>query len=175
MQARDDRPPRADPKPARGADFIIPVLAAGFTIYFLASTAELTWEAKANGVVIGTLLLVLVLVQVIRLGLQIRAGEVSGSLGEIAAWSLPQARRLGLIAVLALFVATIQWIGTTLGLFLAMAASMWVMGVRSWKVLLGVSFAAAASVYILFIFLLGARMPEGVVERALAALAGGSA
>lgn len=165
--------PHAHPKPARGADFIIPALAAGFTGYFLASTAALTWEAKANGVVIGVILLLLVLVQVVRISIQIRSGEAGGGLGDIAIWSPVQAKRLAIIVALALFVATIQWLGTTLGLFMTMAASMWIMGVRSWKSLLAISFGAAATVYALFIGLLDAHMPEGLVERALSALTGG--
>ena len=173
MTSGSDGGSPAGRKPARGADFIIPVLAAGFTIYFLVSTGDLTWEAKANGVVIGTILLAFVLIQVIRLGAQIRSGQVGAGLGDIAAWSPVQAKRLGIVVVLTLFVATIGVLGTTLGLFLAMAASMWVMGVRSWRVLLGISFLTATTVYVLFVVLLGARMPEGLVEHALAALAGG--
>lgn len=37
-----------------GADLIIPVLAAGFTLYYLISSSNLVWEARANGTVVGS-------------------------------------------------------------------------------------------------------------------------
>ena len=40
-------------------------------MYFFFSIADLAWEAKANGVLIGTLLLVLVVVQLVRIALQV--------------------------------------------------------------------------------------------------------
>ena len=42
-----------DERPALGADLIIPGLALAFTTYYLITTLNLTWEAKANGVVVG--------------------------------------------------------------------------------------------------------------------------
>ena len=42
-----------------GADLVIPALALGFAAYFFVSIADLAWEAKANGVVIGGVLVVL--------------------------------------------------------------------------------------------------------------------
>jgi hypothetical protein len=66
----------------------------------------------------------------------------------------------------------IPWLGTTLGLFLVMMASMWVLGVREWRTLIGTAFAVAATVYILFIALLDSRLPTGLVERLLSSLLG---
>ena len=40
-------------KPPLGADLVIPALALGFAVYFFVSIADLAWEAKANGMVIG--------------------------------------------------------------------------------------------------------------------------
>ena len=43
-----------------GADAVIPALAAAFAAYFFVDIADLAWEAKANGVLIGTILVVLI-------------------------------------------------------------------------------------------------------------------
>ncbi len=43
-------------KKALGADLVIPALALSFAAYFFVSIADLAWEAKANGVVIGGIL-----------------------------------------------------------------------------------------------------------------------
>jgi hypothetical protein len=162
-------------KPALGADLIIPLLAAGLAIYFLVSTAGLVWEARANGTVIGGVLLLLVAAQLIKIGRQVLQGEGSLSLGSLVEWSPEQAQRLGLLIVMVAFIATIPWVGTTLGLFLAMFASMAILGVRDWRALLGISFAVAAVVYLLFILLLQSRLPVGPVEAFLGALFRGGA
>ena len=158
---------------ARGADLIIPVLAAAFTIYFLASTWRLTWEAKANGVVVGGLLLVLIAVQLVRIGLGVGAGRYSLGLGEFLARSPAQAQRLGLIAILIMWIATISWLGTTISLVLVMAASMLVLGVRNWTTLALASLGTAACVYIVFILALRSRLPRGLFEDMMARLIAG--
>ncbi len=103
-----------------GADLIIPGLAAGLTIYFLVNTAGLVWEARANGTVIGAVLLILVAVQLVRIGLEVRRGRASLGLGSLLERSTVQVQRLGLLVVLTLFIAAIPWVGTTLGLFFAL-------------------------------------------------------
>lgn len=72
--------------------------------------------------------------------------------------------------ILSLFIATIPWLGTTLGLFLVMTASMWVLGVRNIRNLVTIAFVTSASVYILFIAILETRLPPGPVEKLLAPL-----
>ena len=56
------------PKAPAGADLVIPLLALGFAAYFFWSIADLAWEAKANGVIIGSILVALVLLQVAQIG-----------------------------------------------------------------------------------------------------------
>lgn len=158
---------------ALGADLIVPVLAAAFTIYFLVSSSNLVWEARANGTVIGVTLLALVAVQLVRIAKRARAAGGALGLGELAQWSPAQRQRLELFAILVLFVATIPWLGTTLGLFLVMLGAMWSLGVREWRTLIAVPVAVAGTVYVLFIALLQSRLPLGPVERLLASLWGG--
>ncbi len=157
---------------ALGADLIIPVLALALTVYFLVTTTNLVWEARANGTVVGVSLLALIAVQFVRTYRRRQAGEGTWSLGEIAEWSPAQGQRLALLAILIVFIAVIPWLGTTFGLFLVMLASMYVLGVRQPKTLLGVSFGVAITVYVLFIALLQSRLPAGPVEHLLRPLFG---
>ncbi len=175
MSDEDPKPELRTERPALGADLIIPALAAGLTIYFLVNTAGLVWEARANGTVIGAALLILVAAQLVRVVLAVRGGRASLGLGSLAERSTVQAQRLGLLAVLALFVATIPWVGTTLGVFLTMLASMRILGVRDLRALLGISLAVAGSVYLLFIVLLQSRLPVGPIETLLGSLLPGRA
>ena len=156
-----------------GADLIIPVLAAGFTLYYLISSFNLVWEARANGTVVGVTLLALIAIQVARVVIQLRSGTGSLGMGEFSRRTPVQGQRLMLIAALIVFVATIPWLGTTLGLFAIMIAAMLILGVRSPATLLGVAVGVSATVYILFIVTLGARFPAGPIENGLAPLFGG--
>ena len=66
-----------------GADLVIPALALCFAVYFFYSIADLAWEAKANGVLIGALLLALIGIQGVRVGVGVarKTGDLSfGSL-----------------------------------------------------------------------------------------------
>ena len=60
-----------------GADLVIPALALGFAIYFFVSIADLAWEAKANGVLIGAILVSLIALQLVRVGVQLLKGRAT--------------------------------------------------------------------------------------------------
>jgi hypothetical protein len=155
---------------AAGADLVIPGLALAFAVYFLVSISGLAWEAKANGVLIGVILIVLVAVQVGRITLERARGEASLRADGLLEPREVLWRRLGLVAVTVAFIATLNWLGVTLGLLLAMFAALWVSGVRSRNALVWIPLAVAASVYLLFIALLHSDLPQGPVEALLAML-----
>jgi hypothetical protein len=162
-----------EPEPL-GADLIIPVLAVAFAAYFLITTRDLVWEARANGVVIGVVLIALVLMLFASVARRIATGEATLHFApEILAWTSAQRRRLAVVVLCALFVATIGWLGTSLGLFLLMVGAMLAMGVRSWRALLAVALSVTASVYLVFIAFLGSRLPRGPVEWMIERLLGG--
>jgi hypothetical protein len=56
-----------------------------------------------------------------------------------------------------------------------MLASMWVLGERSWRVLLGLSLVTTATVYLIFVKFLDTKLPTGPVEALANWLAGGGA
>lgn len=156
------------PRSALGADLVIPALAAGFAVYFLYSVAGLAWEARANGVLIGVILLILVAAQLVRIGLKIARREASFGLEPLWAPRAMLLRRLGLVAITLAFIATLPWLGLTLGLAFAMLAALWVSGVRRRAALVVVPIAVAASAYLLFIAVLQSEFPHGPIERLLA-------
>ena len=157
----------ADPKAPLGADLVIPALAAAFAVYFLASTTDLVWEAKANGVVIGVVLLALVAVQVTRTALQRLKGE--GELGFDPLWKPRDLalKRLAMVGITAAFIGLLPWLGLTLALWLGMLAQLLVTGVRKRAILVWVPLLTAAACYLLFIAVIGAEFPHGPVERLL--------
>ena len=150
-----------------GADLVIPVLALGFAAYFFYDIAELGWEAKANGVLIGTMLVVLIVVQLLRVGLQLARGE--GDLRADPLWQPPDVtrKRLGMVALSAGFIAALPWLGLTLGLWLAMLLALLIMGVRKRATLIWLPLAIAAAVFLLFIAVLQSDFPHGPIEKLL--------
>ena len=160
---------------ALGADFIIPALASGLTVYYLASTVDLVWEARATGTVIGLVLLALCIAQCARLGLRIASGRGSFSLGDLFRNDEFNRQRLGLAAMVTLYVVTIYWVGATIGLFFLLIGCMRLLGVRSVRALVGVAFLSAAIVHLALITLLGSKLPRGMILDLIAAMAGGAA
>jgi hypothetical protein len=155
----------ASPKAPLGADLVIPLLALGFAIYFFWSIADLAWEAKANGVVIGVALIALVVAQVARIALAVAQGR--GDLRTDPLWQPADVllKRLGMVGVTVAFILLLQVLGLTLSLFAAMAVALWLMGVRRPSVLLGIAFGVAAAAYLLFIVALDAGFPHGLIEK----------
>jgi hypothetical protein len=154
-----------------GQELIIPGLALGFTLYYFWTVRELAWEAKANGLVIGGILLVLVGVLVLRMAVQRAGGAITlgVSLGGDAATNR---LRLGLLGLAAGFILALPLLGTTIALALMLLAGMWMLGGRHWPTLIGVSVITALLNWFALIVLLGTRFPAGPFERAMAALLG---
>ncbi len=156
-----------------GADFIIPALALALLAYYSVTTLGLAWEAKATGVLIAAVLAPLCLVHIGRMVLAISRGRATLSLGDLIANTPNNRQRLGLVALVAAFIASIQWIGTTLGLFLLLIGCMLLTGVRSVRALVVVAATTSLIVYVLLIYLLNSRLPQGPVERLLGSVLGG--
>ena len=147
-----------------GADLVIPALALAFAAYFFVSIADLAWEAKANGTVIGGVLVVLVLIQLGRIGLHLYRRTGNLGFGPLLAPREALGKRVGLVVITILFIATLQWLGLTLGLLVSLFASLWVMGARG-KALYIIPVVVAALAYLLFVALLQTDIPHGPIER----------
>jgi hypothetical protein len=148
-----------------GADLVIPALALAFATYFFVSIADLAWEAKANGVLVGGVLVLLVAMQIVRSVVEVAKGRAD--LG-VAALLEPRAalgKRIGLVLLTVGFIAALPWLGLSLALFLGLAAALYVMGVRRPLPLLLIPLVVAAAAFALFIVALNTDFPHGPVER----------
>ncbi len=168
MSSPDKGSSEPQARAALGADFIIPALACGLALYYFASTTELVWEARATGTVIGLVLLALCVAQFAKLGLRIAAGQASLSTGDLFKNDEFNRQRLGLAAMVMVYILTIHWVGATIGLFFLLIGCMWLLGVRSIKTLAGVALIAAVFVHLTLITLLDSKLPRGLIIDQLA-------
>jgi cell division protein FtsW (lipid II flippase) len=156
---------------AAGTDLIIPALAVAFTLYYFWTVTELSWEAKANGIIIGGILLVLVALLLLRIGVQMARGESSLAI-DFGGWTEANRRRLALLGITLAFLVLLEPLGTSLSLALMLLASMWVMGARHWPSLIGVSLALPLIVWASLMVFIGTRLPQGPFETLMYALTG---
>lgn len=160
--------PSAAGKPAIGGELLLPALAVGLAVYFFIDIADLAWEAKANALVIASILLVLIAIHVVRIGQRVISGEATLAVGALAEPHALIPTRLAVIAMTGLFIVLLPWLGLTLGLFLLVAAMMTLLFAGSWRRILATSAIVSLAAYVLFILLLNSRMPHGPVEKLLA-------
>jgi hypothetical protein len=153
-----------DTREPLAADFIIPLMGCGLAGYYLATTTDLVWEARAAGVAVGVPLILMAVFHMGRTIYRIMQGRGSFSAGEMFADTPFNRQRLALIVLVSLFIAALPFTGTTLGLFILLVASMWVLDVRSIPMLVTIAGATCAAVYVLLLYLLNSRLPQGPVE-----------
>ena len=163
MSSLDPGPSQPPARAALGADFIIPALACGLTVYYLASTVELVWEARATGTVIGVTLLALCIAHVARLGLRIASGRAGAGTGDLFANDEFNRQRFGLALMVMVYILTIHWVGATIGLFLLLIGCMRLLGVKSVRTLVGVALVTAVLVHLALITLLDSKLPRGLI------------
>lgn len=149
------------------ATLIIPALAVALTVYYMATTAGLTWEARSTGWLIGSVLLVFCGIQMLLTVRELLAGKIRAGFGDLFENSQNNRRRVGLLVAVSIFTLLLPFTGTTLGLALVICAGMLIMGVRSPWQLAGVSLTTATFVFVLLIWLAGSRLPQGALEHAL--------
>ena len=172
MSNNTDESQRADTREPLAADFIIPLMACGLAGYYLATTTDLVWEARAAGVAVGVPLIAMSVLHMGRTIYRIIQGSGSFSTGEMFADTPFNRQRLALVVLVSLFIIALPWTGTTLGLFLLLVAGMWTLGVTSIRQLVGIAAATAAVVYVMLIYLVSSRLPQGPVEWLIASVFG---
>lgn len=154
-----------------GGELIIPLLALGFTLYYISTVINSPWSAKVNAYMVGSVLIVLVLVffgYALRELLQGRA--TLGASNLLAPYDILP-KRLAFIALSFGYLVAIHWLGFTLTTFVFLAGSMLVLGGGRRPVLCLCAAAVMAAVALgVFVVLFQKRFPKGPVEYLLQAL-----
>lgn len=161
---------RSSPPPV-GQELIIPALAVGFTSYYFWTVQELAWEAKANGIVIGAILVALVALLAVRIGMRVARRQATLRVTLGGEWQVDRVR-LQLMGITVAFLVILPLLGTSLALALMLFAAMWVLGARHWPTLIGVSLVTPLLVWGTLMVGLGTRFPAGPFEHLMSALFG---
>jgi len=152
-------------KKAKGDELVLPIIALAFAFYYIYTIIDLSWEAKVNGMLVGSILIFLIAIFLFRILLERWRGNISLKLKDFTFRGRMQYTRLGFLLLAIAYVVVIPWGGFTLTTFGYLVSAMLLLGVRSPGRLFGVALGLAGAGYFFFIILLETRFPPGPVER----------
>jgi len=168
-----------DPQPERrpparrpvGGELIIPVAAVAFTLYYFSSIIDSPWEAQVNAFFVGSILLALVALLLIRTGRELIAGQADLRIGSLIEPVAVVPKRLILLLLAIGYVVLIEWLGFTLTTFAFLTAAMLTLNDgRRPGFVLGLAAVLALGGYFLFIVAFQTRFPAGPFERLVEAV-----
>ncbi len=148
-----------------GGDFVIPLAALGFTLYYFSTIIDSPWTAQVAAFFIGAILIGLILLFLVKAAVAIGRGEADLGTGALVAPSGLLPTRLALLAITAAYLALIEWGGFTLTTFAFLLAAMLLLnrGQRP-GFILGLSLAVSLGGYLVFILAFETRFPRGPFE-----------
>ena len=153
------------------ADLIIPVLAFGFTVYYLSTITQVPWIAQASAVTVACLLFASILAFVIRTAHRVRRGREVLSLNVSSPITPVTVKRVVLFLLSIAYVGLIDTFGFTLTTLVFVFLSVMLLSShRNWRAAAGTAFACSVLGYFVFIYLFQTRFPRGWIENTLKGL-----
>ena len=148
----------------RLVDLIIPVSAAAYAIYYVASVRDFPFQAQITGLLLGSLVGLLCTIFFIRFTWQARRSGIRIGWADLIGDPAVRSKRVVFIALILLSIFAIPWGGFTLTTFVFLTLSFFLLGVRPLTRVLVTAATAAIAGWLFFIVLLGARFPRGPFE-----------
>ncbi len=157
-------------KKSIGGDFVIPVAALVFTLYYFSTIIDSPWTAQVAAFFIGAILIALTLLFLVKSAIAIGRGQADLGMKTLITPTGLLATRLGLLAITVAYLVLIEWGGFTLTTFGFLLAAMLLLnrGQRAGFITL---FALAVSLggYLIFILAFETRFPRGPFEELIQA------
>lgn len=154
-----------------GSELIIPLLALGFTIYYVSTVIDSPWSAQLNAYLVGSILVTLVLLFLVLAARDLIAGRATLAATDLLAPYDILPKRLGFIGLTLAYLVVIHWLGFTLTTFAFLLCSMLLLGGGRRPVAYLVSAVIMAVIALLvFVVLFQKRFPKGPVEYLLQAV-----
>ena len=156
-------------KPERkslGGDLILPIGAFLFTLYYFYTIIDVPRIAQISALFVGTILIFLIALLVVRIAKEVKAGTADLRLGRIGEPHSLIRTRLALFGLTLGFIFFVEWVGFTLTVFLFLTMAMLLLSHGQKKAMI-FSVAAVLSFggYLLFIVAFNTRFPAGPFEK----------
>jgi len=152
-------------KKSIGGELVIPLSALAFTLYYFYTIIDTPWTAQVSAFFVGTILILLIGIYLIKTGFVVYNREVDLGLGELIEPVSFIPKRLMLLGMTILYIWTIEIIGFTIAVFIFLFVSMLILS-EGKRIVLITAIAAFLSIggYFLFIVAFRTRFPLGPFE-----------
>lgn len=148
-----------------GGQLIIPLAALLFTAYYFSTIIGSPWEAQVAAFFVGTVLILLSTIFLIRTVVRLRNGSADLGLGGLVGPRPLMAKRLALFALTLGYLLVIGYLGFTITTFLFLSAAMLTLGANVKPLrTVGIAALVALAGWLLFIVAFDTRFPEGPFE-----------
>ena len=166
--SQDESAPVPESPPSKHVlgDLVIPVAGLIFTVYYFSTILESPWIAQVSAFFVGSILIVLSLIFIVKTAFELRRGDADLKVGRIAEPRRLIGTRFILLALTIGYIFAIHLTGFTLTTFVFMAAAMALLS-RGKNILFIVGLSALVSLagWALFIYAFKQRFPLGPFER----------
>jgi hypothetical protein len=153
-------------KRSAGSDLIIPVAGISLALYYFSTIIDSPWTAQVSAFFVGTILILLSLVLIVRTTLALRAGTAQFDFKSVTAPDDFIVKRLVLLVLTVAYIYVIHWTGFTLTTFVFLSLAMLVLNNgRNKRLILVLSALMAAGGWALFVYAFQTRFPLGPFER----------
>ena len=157
--------PEKREKKAIGGELVIPAAAFLFTLYYFSTIIDVPWTAQVSAFFVGTILIVLIGIFLIKSVGELRRGEATlgmGSLFEPVAY-IP--KRIALFALTLGFIIFVEYLGFTITVFLFLTGAMLLLSNgRKKKFIFTLATILSLVGWGLFIWAFNTRFPAGPFE-----------
>jgi len=158
-------------KKSVGGELILPIAALLFTLYYFYTIWDVPRIAQVSALFVGTILIVLVILLMVRIAKQVKAGEADFGLGRIIEPRSFIPKRLALLGLTLGFIFLVDYLGFTLTVFAFLTLAMMLLsGGKKKGLIVAVAATVALSGYLLFIVAFHTRFHEGPFEKMMQGL-----
>jgi hypothetical protein len=158
--------PEKTEKKHLGGDLVIPVVALAFTLYYFSTIIDSPWTAQVSAVFIGTILIVLILIFIVKSVVSLRQGEADLGMDSLLNPRSFILKRLALLGLTLGFIVLVDYGGFTLTTFAFLTLAMLLLsGGRNKRFIVILSAGLALGGYLLFILAFDTRFPDGPFEQ----------
>ena len=161
-----DEPTGDAPGPRHaGGELVIPILAAGFTIYYFSTIFSSPWTAQVNAVLVGSLLFVCLFALAIRIARERICGAIDFGIADLISPPGLLPKRLAFAGLTLGYLLGLEYAGFTITTFVFLWASFMLLhGTRRWAVDAALSAVMAVVGYGVFVVAFETRFPKGPFE-----------